>query len=719
MIDERLRRVLPILLGLALAMPLTVAGEEPTEDEQDSSEAEAGETKGSGYSETVVVTASRTETPLHEAPSAVTVLGADQIATLPVDDYGDLTRNVPGLNVVQFSAAEVQFNTRTASGNLSQGQQILVDGRSVLYDFNGIMTLAGIPLDFDDIERIEAVRGPGSAVWGANATNGVVNIITKSPRDAPGTRLKLGVGEFDTTAASLSHSGVAGDVAYRVTGSWYQQDDPYDRPTGTIPGTESPADPEGTPYPPFPNEGTRQPKFDFRVDWDLGDGSVLGFSGGYGAFSGVTYTPIGPYSWDEESNSWYGKVEWRRGSLEVRAHATALDVEGSYLLIPDPAGGLLAAAFAQEAYHLEAVDTRLVAGRHVLTYGANLRTSRYDLDIAPQGDSRDEIGGFIQDDMRFGDKWRWLVGVRVDDIDTMGTELSPRTSLMFEPSSGQTLRLSWNRAFRAPTVVQNNIEILNVYEATVPDGAGGTVDLVVPLPGIPNSDLDAESQDSFELGWIGSIGERTTLSVSIYRDDIEDVIQFVPASFYSSSNPVPGWPLDPGLLDVPPPDGFAGLFPATLQYQNIGEIENRGVEASADFRVAKAWRVWANASWQDEPEVSGIQPTPMPDGTLVYPINLPPEWRANAGVVWSAGRAWVDLSGNYQDSAFWTDVLDSRFWGPTDSFAQLHLGAGYRLRGDTIELSIRAQNVTDEEVQQHVWGDLLGRKVTGQIALRF
>jgi iron complex outermembrane receptor protein len=704
--------LLTVWLGAALVPALA-----DVEDSDGTDKAEEGATseepKDEGYEEVVVVTASRTETPLHEAPSAVSVVDSKAIETAPADDYGDLLRNIPGINVVQFSALDVQFNTRQAGSNLAQGQQILVDNRSVLFDFNAIMVPSSIPLDFSDVERIEAVRGPGSAVWGAGATNGVVNIITKSPKDTLGTRIRLGAGELGTSYGSVSHSGAAGDVSYRVSGSWYEQDDPYDRPRGTIPGT-------GTPYPDFPNQGVEQPKIDARVDWDLGDDSQLRFSTGWADFSGIVHTPVGPATWDDGSSAWYAKAEWIRGSLEVRAHATELEADARYFLIPLPNGSLFRSEFSQEAYHLEAVDTRLLGdGRHVLTYGGNVRTSSYDVGIAPNAEDRDEVGLFVQDDIRLGEKWRWLVGARVDDIDIIDTVVSPRTSLMFEPVPGHAFRLSYNRSFRAPTPLMVYVEILNLYELTLPDGMGGTVDLTVPLPGIGNTELDEETLDSIELGWVGNFGDRATLTVSLYRDEIDDVIQFIPVAFYDSSNPPPGWPLPPAVLDVPPPNGFAGLLPSTLQNRNIGEIENQGVEVSAEVRPARGWQVWANASWQDDPEIDGIEQVPLPDGTLVYPVNLPPEWRANAGVKWSRGRYWVDVSGNYQDDAFWTDVLGAQFWGPSDSFHQFHVGAGVRLSGDTIELSVQAQNVTDEDAQQHVWGDIIGRKVTGQVAFRF
>jgi outer membrane receptor protein involved in Fe transport len=667
--------------------------------------------------ETVVVTASRTEQPLHEAPSAVSVIGAKSIETAPADDYGDLLRTVPGLNVAQTSAADVQFGGRQATGVISKGQTILIDNRSVVNDFNDVYFMGSFPLDFSEIERIEVVRGPGSAVWGAGASNAVVNIITRRPKDMVGTTLTAGGGEVGTAYGNLSHAGAAGSVSYRVSATWYEQD-AYDRPTGTIPDTEGPANPGGTPYPPYPNEGTTQQKLDLRLDWDLQESSTLSFSGGYAGFDGITYTPGGPYFFVDESNSSYGKLDWTRGSMRLSAHVTSLDSNGPFLLAIGPDGRPIERAFKETDSHLEFTDTRLLGTRHLMTYGGNVRFGRYDIDIAPGAEGRDAYGAFVQDDIHLSDKWNWLVGGRFDDIDPMGTAFSPRTSIMFQPVAGQTFRASWNRGFRAPTVVQNYADLQTPYAVTLPT-PGGPVNLLIPLTSRGNTDLEEERLDAYEIGWVWNVTGRTTATVSVYNDILRDPIRLVPSEFYTSANPPPGWPYDPALLDVPPPNGFAGLFASELSYQNLGRIENRGVEAVYEFRPTNAWRLWVNASWQDDPRVSGIQQVPLQDGTLVYPINIPPTWRANGGAVWSMKKVWVDMSVNWQDEAFWTDVLDSRFWGPTEAFFQANLGAGVRLAEGAVELSVRAQNVFDERVQQHVWGDIIGRKLTAQVRWAF
>ena len=98
---------------------------------------------------------------------------------------------------------------------------------------------------------------------------------------------------------------------------------------------------------------------------------------------------------------------------------------------------------------------------------------------------------------------------------------------------------------------------------------------------------------------------------------------------------------------------------------------------------------------------------------------LAPTHRFNVGVFWDIREFYANANVNYQDEAFWTDVMDSRFWGPTDSFAILNVGIGARIYRQRMTVSLNAQNLFDEYVQQHVWSDIISRKITGQVTYRF
>jgi outer membrane receptor protein involved in Fe transport len=157
--------VLLLVAGIspATALPPEEADDEKTSDAAE--EEERTEPEQTDYSETVVVTASRTEQTLQDTPAAVSVIEGKQIVQAPVDDYGDILRNVAGSNTVQMNARDILFTSRAATSVIPAGQLAMVDNRTIYQDYNGFVMWDTVPLDPYEIKRVEAVRGPGSAVW--------------------------------------------------------------------------------------------------------------------------------------------------------------------------------------------------------------------------------------------------------------------------------------------------------------------------------------------------------------------------------------------------------------------------------------------------------------------------------------------------------------------------------------------------------------------------
>ena len=685
---------------------------------QDSADAEP---EGGEVADVIVVTASRTEQRLQEVPVAMTVISAEELATMPADDYGDVLRNVPGLNVTQISARDIQVNTRKASGSLSTDQLVLLDGRSVYLDFFGFVMWDLLPLNFNEIAQVEVVRGPGSAVWGANALGGVINLITKSPWEASGTSVQLGAGELSTLHGSFTHAAASEKVGYKVSASYYEQD-AFDRPTGIINGTET-SNPPGTPYPLLDNEGTEQPKIDLRVDYNQNLDTSWSFSGGYAGTDGIVHSGIGPFDVDSGSNMSYGKVSYAKKAFTANFFVNLLDGEAQNLLTVGLDGQPIILGFESQTYNLDFANTHVLGEKNVVTYGATVRTTDFDLSIAPAGDKRDEYGVFLQDEISFSDKFRWLIGARYDDIDTIDPVVSPRTSLMFAPSPDHNFRISYNEAFRAASVVENflGISIVNQVDISPLLGALAQLGLVPPPTGpVPfifpsftqgNSKLAEEALEAYEIGYVGNFADnKVTVTVALYRNELTDGIDFFTADFYDAANPPPGWsifvPTPFGPVPFVPDDTFPSLF----TYRNIGEQINEGLEFSFDYRPNNAWRLGFNYSYQEDPEAIGID---------AAEINTPPENRFNASLGYSGPRFYADLNVNYVDEARWTDVLDARFHGVTEDYTMTNLSLGVRLKNDQVTLSVIGVNIFDDDILQHIFGDIISRKVTGQIAFRF
>jgi outer membrane receptor protein involved in Fe transport len=633
------------------------------------------------YGDTVVVTGSRSPESLRTAPVAVTVLRTADIANTPATNYSDLLRSVPGVNAIELSPRDVQIVTRGATGRNARSTLALLDGRSVYQDYFGMVLWDLLPVSFDDLKQIEVARGPGSAIWGANALTGTINLITRTPREVLGTRARVGIGERSTRDVALSHAAESGRLAYRLSGSYYTQAR-WERPSTT---------PDGTPLPPYQSRGTTQEKADVRLDFDQSQNAKWRVDAGYAASNGLILVAPGPYDADPMRQT-YGSVEYSRGGASFTAMTSVHTARYTGLLTTD------AARISSQSLQLDARDSRVVRGRHLFVYGGTFKHSHFDLSFVPDVNHRDEGGAFAIDDVHVSEKVRLTAGARLDWFDTFGTFISPRLGARFEPSAGQTVRLTYNRAYVAPSTVESFANFGSSID--IPLGAAS---FTVPITTVGNRDLRPQTIDAIEAGYSGLVGAGVTISASVYRQRSRDVINLMTASLYGSSDPPPGWPLPPAVLD--------GLsLPKLFRWGSAGNLSESGVEVGVDWPVARGISGSANYSFQSRPDVTGA------DGGAPPPVNIPPHDRVNFSLSASRQRFLGSLTVSYTDRAFWTDVLAIQGW--SSRFWLVGATAGVNFKGDRATWSIKGTNLTDRPVQHHIFGDLIRRRVLTELRLR-
>ena len=718
------RCALPAILALAVAVP--AAGQTPAQPPApaqqpaqtpppDPQDPEAPPK----YEEIVVVSGSRTEQKLIDAAPTMSVITGPTIELAPSQSFADLLRSVPGLNITQVSARDVNVTSRAPTGTLATGQLALLDGRSLYQDFFGFVMWDFLPTNLTEIKQIEVIRGPASAVWGANALYGVVNVISKSPREMQGTTVTFGLGAFDRSVDdndadggslvyfSGTHAQAINDRwSFKVSGGGYSQD-ALPRPTGTIPGA-----PGGTQYPAFKNNGTTQPKFDARLDYDFEDGAKLSFSGGSAGTKGIMHSGIGPFDIDNGSVMGYGRVNYSRRGLRVAAFTNVLDGTATNLIATDPRGVRIPFAFKTNTYDAEISNVQSFAARHVVSYGGNIRYNDFDLSLAPQADNRTEFGAYAQDEIFLSNRFRWIVGARVDRFDYLDNfVLSPRTTFMIKPKDDQTIRLSYNRAYRAPSVLNNFLDVTLVEPINLALFSPALAGRIYPLPiaVVGNEDLDEQSLDAFEVGYTGVVGGRATLSAAVYVNRTKNDILFteVREARYTATNPPPSWPLPAAVIALIP--GNPG-FPARFTYRNFGRVTQKGLELGLDSSVNRHLNLFANYSWQATPE---------PNGFDISELNLPPKHRFNVGASFNTARALGNLSINYTDDAFWQDVLDDRYHGTTEAYTLVNGTVGLKWFQGQLTTTLKVINLANEDVQQHVFGDVLKRQVIGELRVTF
>jgi iron complex outermembrane receptor protein len=717
-------RIRPIALGLACALTLvcrTASAQQTPPPPPPPAQQQADPVR---IEENVVVSATKVEQQLINAPATITVIGPRTLDVAASQNYGDILRAVPGVNITQLSARDVNITPRGSTSTLSTNQLAVIDGRSLYQDFFGFVMWDFMPVNLNELKRIEVIRGPASAIWGANAVSGVVNVITKTPREMLGTSAAIGFGTFDRSTASVdadagtlwylnaTHASAINDrAAFKVSAGYYTQD-AFARPTGLIPNGGT------TRYPDYENQGTQQPKVDARLDYSLDNGAYMTFSGGYSGTEGLMHSGIGPF--DIESGSWmgYGKANYTKNAFRLQAFFNTLDGEAAQLLTRGPGGAPITFVFKTKTFDVEAGNVTTI-GRNVLTYGGNLRHNTFDMSIATGAEPRTEGGIYAQDEIFLNEMLRLVAGARVDKFTSIdGLVVSPRVALLVKPLPDHSFRVSYNRAFRAPSAINNHIG-LTIAEP-LPFGAINPAlaplgTFYVPIRVDGNPELDEERLDAFEVGYSGFFGGRTTVSAAWYLNKFKDQILFTQTGSYGIAPPPPGFPAQVGPF--PGALLWAGVyqagirFPSSYSYANFGSMTQQGLELGFDTAVNDRVNVYGNYSWQGEPD---------PEDFPLSELNIPAEHRFNAGLNFHVSRVLGTVGVSYVGEAFWQDVLDARYHGSTEAYTLVNGSVGVRFGArDQMQVMLKGTNLTNEEIQQHIFGDIIRRQLSGEFRITF
>jgi hypothetical protein len=214
------------------------------------------------------------------------------------------------------------------------------------------------------------------------------------------------------------------------------------------------------------------------------------------------------------------------------------------------------------------------------------------------------------------------------------------------------------------------------------------------------------------VGYSAFVAGRATLSAAFYVNNFKDSINFAQTGTYTTQNPppAPGFPppLRP-LLNVLNAVGRG--IPCCFTYLNLGEYQQVGFELGADFMINANMSAFANYSWQDDPDPE--DPADIPE------LNRPPTNRFNLGMNFNYGRYLGNFAVSYQDEAFFQDVLDARYHGTIEPFTLVNVGAGVKFAGDRYLAQLKLINLFNEDVQQHIFGDIMQRQVIGELRVKF
>ena len=413
-----------------------------------------------------VSSVAKTPQPLRDAPAAIYVIGHDAIERSGASSIPEALRLAPNLVVARQSSSQYVVSARGLSGNpeaqnFANKLLVLIDGRSVYTPlFSGVYwDMQDVVLA--DVDRIEVISGPGATLWGANAVNGVINIITRSAADTQGLLADAKVGSLERTASLRYGGGGGGALAYRVYASAIQ---------GDATRTRSGASGEDQRW---------RVQGGFRLDWAPAERDRVTLQGD--AYQGARGQPG---AGDERIIGRNLLARWNRSGaggadLQVQAYydrTTRVTLDG---------GG----RFDLDTYDLDAQQS-FVAGHNAIVLGGGVRASRYHirgaggLDFVPPRRTLWLVNGFVQDTLAITRRLDLVAGVKLEDDPFAGATALPSVRLAWKPDAALLLWGAVSRAIRSATP----------FDDDVVESAGGRV----LLSGSPT--FRSEKLTAFELG---------------------------------------------------------------------------------------------------------------------------------------------------------------------------------------------------------------------------
>jgi iron complex outermembrane receptor protein len=569
-----------------------------------------------------VTTVSRQESTVGKSPAAVFVITNDMIRRSGATEIPEVLRMVPGLDVARISANKWAVGIRGLTARFNRNLLVQIDGRNVYTSFFGGTYWDTQDVFLQDVERIEVIRGPGATVWGENAVNGIINIITKGAKETQGGLAYAVGGSQERGTGGVRYGGQIGDhTQYRVWGKGFERGpgfDPGPNPNPPI------FDPTG-----IPNDAWRQLRGGFRIDSDPTECDHFTLQGdvydGHSA-GGVTNlfpSPVAPFRtfltdaedvfggdvlarWThtvDDDSAWsfqcyYDRVQRNAQIFDFTIDTFDLDFQYNF-----PLGD----------YH------RLIVGAGYRLYsdnyepGINFGVPRFDM--TPRQLVYDVPSAFIQDEITLvDDRLFFTAGTKLSRNVFSGFQVQPTGRLLWTPTERQSAWAAVSRAVRTPA--RTSAGLLFVSAPAVAPPFPATI-------GSPN--FDSEQLIAYELG---------------YRAAPTDAFSWDLALFYNTYEG----------LQATRPDGITPGPPAILNNLTVNGLdgETYGVELAANYQVSESWKLYGAYTFlqiqlhRNDPRISAGQET-GPEGQS--PQNQFYLWSS-----WDLGCDWeFDLIGRYVD----------------------------------------------------------------------
>lgn len=408
----------------------------------------------------VVISASRRPEKAIEAPAHVEVISEQEIQERPAPNISEHLRSAAGLSLITQGIGATNIAARGFNNIFSGSLHVITDNRIAAVPSLRVNSYAMVPVDQEDIGRIEVVLGPGSALYGPNTANGVVHMITRSPLDQQGTTVSIGAGERSILMGSFRTSQlVTPDFGVKLSGRYLQGEEWHhtDR-------VEAQARQQALTRDPNTRIGLRdydlkQMAFDARADWRFAPDATAILSVGRTQLDGVEMTGIGASQVEDWAYTYYqGRLNW--GRAFAQAYLNASDAGETWNLRDNLSIIDRSKLFVAQLQHGFDLGTR-----QTFTYGADFFRTMPETGGTIHGVNEDddvltEIGAYLQSETALHPKLDLVLAGRLDDHSELNDRVfSPRAGLVFKPTEMHNFRLTYNRAFSTPGALNYFLDI--------------------------------------------------------------------------------------------------------------------------------------------------------------------------------------------------------------------------------------------------------------------
>jgi len=470
--------------------------------------------------EEISVTASRKPEKVLEAPAAVSILDGSAVRDKVAGTVTDHLKAIPVVDVVTSGLTQSNVVVRGFNNIFSGSLLSLVDNRIARVPSLRSNTYSLIPTSNLDIERIEVVSGPGSALYGPNSANGVMHILTKSPFGSEGTTVTLGSGERSVLTGALRHAGSFDDrIGYKISGQYYRGND-----------WES-EDPAEEAY--LKSSGkTRDFNVDrltgeARLDFNVTDELKAILSSGFSRINQIELTGVG----SGQGKGWtysYAQGRLNYKDLFAQVFINQSDAGDTFLLrTGNPIVDKSKLFVGQVQHGLSIGDDQR------FTYGLDLLLTRPDTEgtitgINEDDDNINEIGVYLQSETNLPANLKFVAAARMDQHSYLeDLVFSPRVALVYTPAINHNLRATYNRAFSTPT---SNTIFLDLVVLEDLGGIGGTLE---PALGF-NPKIDVRAQGTKDGFRFQSSGEGPPK----FRSPYAAMLKKEPDTYFDMNDPI-------------------------------------------------------------------------------------------------------------------------------------------------------------------------------------